>query len=296
MTHIHNHEHKRSHGKLGWTIILNIIITVTQYIGGFMSGSLALISDAGHNLSDVLSLILGYFGEKISDKKPDKNHTYGYKRFELITSMINALSLLVIGVYIIYESFHRFLNPQPIILSIMIGVGFIGLIGNFLSIFILNKEKEKNMNMKAAYLHLFYDTLSSVFVIVSGLVIYFTKFYMLDVVVSFVIAIMIFWSSFGILKTSFHLIMQGVPKGVDLEKVLAKIKSIKGVNDVHKLHIWGINSNENHLSCHIYLEKGFENKTDELLKRINKQLEKDYDIKHTSIQIEKENLCKRGEN
>jgi len=284
----HNHEHT----KLGWTIIFNIIITIVEYIGGIMSGSLALISDAGHNLSDVLSLILGYFGENISDKKSNDKHTFGYKRFELITSFINALSLLFIGIYIIYESFQRFSNPQPIVLSIMIGVGMVGLLGNFLSIFVLNNEKDKNLNMKAAYLHLFYDTLSSVFVIVSGLVIYFTQFYLLDVIVSFVIAIMIFWSSFGILKQSFHLIMQGVPEGIDLNKVVKNIKSFDNVESVHNLHVWGINSNENYLSCHI-CSNGKNN--DKLLNALNKMLKKDFNIENTSIQIEKNNLCERGD-
>jgi len=280
--------HTHSHQKLGWTIVFNIIITIIEYIGGFMSGSLALISDAGHNLSDVLSLLLSYFGEKVSDKKSDKTHTFGYKRFELITSIINSLSLLAIGFYILYESFKRFSNPQPIVISIMIGVGMVGLLGNFLSIFILNNEKDKNMNMKAAYLHLFYDTLSSVFVIVSGVIIYFTNFYLLDVIVSFVIAIMIFWSSFGILKDSFHLIMQGVPDNIDLGEVVKKIKIIPKVNSIHNLHVWGINSNENYLSCHICSDT--ENH-DKLLEKINKMLEKEFDIENTSIQIEKKNFC-----
>lgn len=286
-----NHNHEHIHTKLGWTIIFNIIITIVEYIGGIMSGSLALISDAGHNFSDVLSLILGFFGEKISDKKSNSKHTFGYKRFELITSIINALSLLFIGFYIIYESFQRFSNPQPIVLSIMIGVGMIGLIGNFLSIIVLNNEKDKNMNMKAAYLHLFYDTLSSVFVIISGIIIYFTKFYLLDIIVSFVIAIMIFWSSFGVLKESFHLIMQGVPENINLEEVIKRIKNIPEINSIHNLHIWGINSNENYLSCHICSNT---KDNDKLLKEVNKILETEFNIEHTSIQIEKNNICKNG--
>ena len=287
-----SHTHEHTHTKLGWTIILNIIITAVEYIGGFMSGSLALISDAGHNLSDVLSLILSYFGEKVSGKKANKTHTFGYKRFELITSIINALSLLLIGFYILYESFLRFLNPEPIDITIMIGVGMVGLIGNFLSIFILNNEKDSNMNMKATYLHLFYDTLSSVFVIVSGVIIYFTNYYLLDIVVSFVIAIMIFWSSFGILKSSFHLIMQGVPEGIDLEYLKSEIEKSNGVESIHNLHVWGINSNENYLSCHICSNV---KDNDKLLKELNKMLHDKFGIEHTSIQIEKKNICKRGD-
>lgn len=283
MSHEHNHK------KLGWTIILNIVITISEYIGGLYSGSLALISDAFHNFSDVLSLILGYIGEKISDKKPDKKHTFGFKRSELITAIINAISLMIIGFYLIYESIERFLNPEPINILIMLGVGSIGLFGNLASILVLNKEKDKNMNMKAAYLHLFYDTLSSVFVILAGTIIYFTKLYVIDIVVSLIISIMIFWSSFDIIKKSLHLIMEGVPENIDIEKVTQRILSIKEVKSIHNLNIWGLNSNETYLSCHICSET----KKDELIKKLNKLLEKEFGIKYTTIQIEKEDICSR---
>ncbi len=282
----HGHEHTAR--RIGWTILLNIIITAAEYAGGIFSGSLALISDAGHNLSDVLSLVLGYFGEKISEKKPDSRHTFGMKRFELITSMINALALLIIGLYIIFESFMRYRDPEPIVLPVMIGVGAIGLFGNMLSILILRGDREKSMNMRAAYIHLLYDTISSVFVIISGIIIYLSGHFIFDILASFVIAVMIFWSSFGILRNSFHLMMQGVPEGISLDEVRHEIRSVAGVDDLHSLHIWGINSNENYLSCHVCSDA---EDYDSLIKTINSRLKR-FNIENTSIQIEKNNICR----
>ncbi|HML26414.1 MAG TPA: cation diffusion facilitator family transporter, partial [Methanomethylovorans sp.] len=148
MTHEHSHTEK-----IGWTIFLNIGITVAEYIGGIASGSLALLSDAGHNFSDVLSLILGYYGEKVSEKRATKKHTFGLKRFEIFTALINALALVAVAFYILFEAFQRLNEPRNISLGLMLGVGSIGLLGNLISILILNKEKDASINMKAAYLH-----------------------------------------------------------------------------------------------------------------------------------------------
>jgi len=284
MAHEHNHE------KIGWTIILNIIITLAEYIGGMISGSLALLSDAGHNLSDVTALILSYFGEKISDKKTNKKHSFGFKRVEVFTALINALVLWAISVYIIIEAINRFGQIQPISLGIMIGVGSIGLFGNIFSVMILNKEKGKNLNMKAAYLHLFYDAISAVGVIITGIIIYYTHFYVLDIIMSIIISLMIFWGGLSVIKSSLHIFMQGVPEGIDFDKVKDKIKKIKNVKTVHDLHLWAIDSNEIRLSCHVCVEKV--KNSDDIINDINKLLLKDFNISHTTIQLENNDLCK----
>jgi len=284
MTHEHNHK------KIGWTIILNIAITIAEYVGGIMSGSLALLSDAGHNFSDVLSLILGYFGEKVSAKKATKKHSFGFKRFEILTALINALALVAIAIIILIEAINRINNTQQISLGIMLGVGAIGLFGNLFSIMILNKDKESSVNMKAAYLHLFYDTLSSVFVMVSAVIIYFTNYVIIDMIVSVIIAVMILYSSMEIIKKTIHIFMQGVPDGMDFDKIYRAIKSIKSVKTVHDLHIWSVDSNEAFLSCHVCIEKV--KNSDDIINGINKLLLKDFNISHTTIQLENNNLCK----
>ena len=283
-------EHNHNSEKIGWTIFLNIIITLAEYFGGIFSGSLALLSDAGHNLSDVVSLILSYFGERISEKKAHKIHAFGFKRVEIFTALINALALWAIGVIIIVEAIKRINLEESISLGLMLIIAFIGLLGNVFSIMVLNKSKDNNLNMKAAYMHLFYDAISSVAVILSAIIIYFTHWIILDVVVSVFIAVMIFWSGFGIIKKAIHIFMQGVPEGIDFEEVYKTILKISGVKSVHNIHIWAVNSEDIFLSCHICTENGKTN-NDKIIQKINMTLEKTYKIDHTTIQIEKDNIC-----
>jgi len=288
----HEHSHTK---KIGWTILLNIVITIAEYIGGIISGSLALLSDAGHNFSDVLSLILGYFGEKISENKATKKHTFGFKRAEVFTALINSLSLFAIAIFILFEAFERLKSPQEISLGLMLGVGLIGLLGNFISIVILNKEKAKSINMKAAYVHLFYDTISSVFVIAGGIIIYFTSFYLLDTILSIVIALMILYSGFEITKDIIHILMQGVPEGINFDEVYNLIAKINGVKSIHNLHVWSINSNEVFLSVHVCVDKENSN-FKKILGKINKLILKKYGIENSAIQIEEDDFCKLNKN
>jgi cobalt-zinc-cadmium efflux system protein len=284
------HKHDTSGTKIGWTILLNLAITIAEYVGGTLSGSLALLSDAGHNLSDVISLILSYLGERISVKKPTKNYSFGYKRVEIFTALINALSLWAIGAFIIVEAIKRADSAQQISLGLMLMVAVIGLLGNVFSIMILSKDKDKNLNMKAAYLHLSYDAISSVAVIISAIIIYFTHWTMLDIVVSVFIAMMILWSGFGIIRKAISVFMQAVPENIDFEEVYNTILNTPGVKSVHKIHIWAINSEETSLSCHICADDKYES-TDKIIENINSVLEKKYAISHTTTQIEKGDIC-----
>ncbi|NOX71518.1 MAG: cation transporter [Candidatus Micrarchaeota archaeon] len=285
------HKHNLNGKRIGLVLLFNILITLAEYVGGILSGSLALISDAGHNFSDVLALLLGYIGERFSSKKATKRHSFGLKRFEVFTALINALALWAIGAYIIFESVKRFYLPHEIFTSMMLPIAIIGLIGNTLSILVLHKYKKKNLNMKAAYVHMFYDTISSVFVIISGMLIIFTNVVIFDLIASIVIALMIFWSGFDIIRKSVHIFMQGVPEDIDFEKVYNAINNAEGVRSVHNLHIWSIDSNEIFLSCHICMERERKSNTDLIIKEINKLLEKEFNITHTTIQTENENMC-----
>lgn len=287
-------KHKHRYSRLFWTIILNIVITIAEYIGGLFTGSLALISDAGHNLSDVLSLILSYIGEKISEKGINHKFSFGLKRAEVLTAFINAMALWAISVYIIYEAYKRYLNPVDIIPLPMLGIAVIGLAGNVFSILILNKEKGFNLNRKAAYLHLFYDAISSVGVIIAGIIILLSNFFVIDLVISILIALMIFWSGLDVIKESIGIFMQAVPRGINFDKVRRAIINFSEVASVHDLHIWAISSNEPVLSCHICLCDPKKTKTDKLVKKIEKKLDKDFNIRHTTIQIENEKICKVG--
>ena len=266
-------------------------ITLAEFIGGYISGSLALISDAGHNLSDVLSLILGYLGERLSMKEPEQKHTFGLKRAEILIAVLNAASLLILAILIFVEGFSRLAPSGPISLGIMLSIGLIGLFGNLFSVLVLFSERDENLNMKAAYLHLFYDTLSSVFVIVSAVLIYFTGLQVFDTIASFIIGSMMLWSSYKILKKGIHILMMGTPEGLSPEEIAAELREVEGIEDVHNIHIWSINSNETFLSLHLTLdgEKGRE--PDAVLKRAKELLREDFGITSVTIQIEKGEVC-----
>jgi cobalt-zinc-cadmium efflux system protein len=281
--------------RFGFVIFFNIIITIAEYIGGVLSGSLALISDAGHNLSDVLSLILGYAGERVSEIKPDRRFSFGLKRFEVLIALVNAMSLLLIGIYIVYEAVYRYLNPMEINPAIMVPVAFIGLLGNVLSIIIINRNKNSNLNMRAAFLHLLYDAISSIAVIITGIVLFFSKLVILDLVISIIIVFMIVWSSLDVLKESLRIFLQGTPKGIDADEVYRAILAIDGVRTVHGLHIWSVSSTEIFLSCHICIDGDPENiNTDTIIRGVNSMLELTFGISHTTLQIENTELCTIG--
>ena len=302
----HSHEHDHGHGyghhhgaptsklRLLVVIIFNVIITLAEFIGGVASGSLALISDAWHNFSDVLALMLGYAGEKVSEKEGSKHYTFGLKRFEVLIALINALSLLGIGIYIVYEAVERFINPSPINISVMIPVAVIGLLGNAFSIFVLAKNKEDSLNMKAAFVHLLYDTISSIAVIGAGVLIYFTNLLWIDLLISLVIVVMMVLSSMSIIKESLRIFLQGAPEKMDPEDVYDTLVALDYVESIHGLHIWSVSSTEIFLSCHICIGEKNDN-GDLVIQEINSVLKDIYGINHTTLQIENKQLCDIGE-
>ena len=289
---MHDHGHDNNGKNIGWAILINIGITIAEGIGGILSGSLALLSDAGHNLSDVISLGLSFIGEKLSKKKATRRHTFGLKRTEIFTALINSLSLVGIAFFIVMEALKRISSPPELSLGLMLGVATIGLFGNLFSMVILGK-KESNLNVKAAYLHLFYDAISSVAVIASGLLIFLTGWLIVDLVVSLLIAGMVLWSGLGVIKRTIHIFMQGVPERLEFDKILQDILKVPGVNSVHGLHIWSIDSTDVFLSCHICMEEGDRKAdTDRVIQNINEVLQQKHAIQHTVIQAENQNLCK----
>ncbi len=289
---MHDHEHEHNGKNIGWAILINIGITVAEVIGGTLSGSLALLSDAGHNLSDVISLALSFLGEKLSGRKATRRHTFGFKRTEIFTALINSLSLVAIAVFIVVEALKRLSAPPQLSPGLMLAVATIGLLGNVFSMVILGKKREGSLNMKAAYLHLFYDALSSVAVIGSGLLIFLTGWVILDLAVSLLIAGMVLWSGLGMIKRTIHILMQGVPEHLEFDKILEDILHVPGVESVHGLHIWSINSSDAFLSCHACMEESDRKiGADGIIQAINGVLQQNHGIEHTVIQAETRNLC-----
>lgn len=301
---MHNHSLHHEHGgsdltlksRFVFTIFFNILISAAEFLGGFLSGSLALISDASHNLSDAIALVFGYLGEKVSEKKPDLEYSFGLRRFEVITAVVNAIALWAIGIFIIYEAVVRWTSPVQIDLKLMIPIAIIGLAGNMASIFILGRE-HKNMNARAAFLHLLYDAITSVIVIATGILVYFTGSLWFDPLVSIIISVFMIFSSYGILAEALRIFLQMAPKGIDTRQVYRSILETSGAMEVHGLHIWSVSSSEVFLSCHVCMDHGREGvDNNQIIGRLNSMLQDKFGISHTTIQVEAGRFCVKGAN
>ena len=276
-----------SRNRLFWAILFNALITAAEFIGGFISGSLALIADAVHNLADVAALGLAWLGVKGAERPATKKSTYGYQRIEVMTAFISAVSLVVIAFFIFGEAVDRFFNPQPITSpAIFLTVAVIGLLGNLLSIWFLHSEKDKSLNLKAAFLHMFYDALSSAAVVIGGVVIILTGWYILDTILAFLIGLMILYSSYLVIKEALLIFMESVPAGIEYDEVLDSISNMALVKEVHDLHIWSLSSSETALSCHLYLNRDDYLEGSVLIRQINQMLRSKFNIGHGTFQLE----------
>ncbi len=291
--HHHNGQHPSPRGSLGLVILFNVMITVVEYIGGFLSGSLALVSDATHNLSDVLALILGFVGERLMRREPDLDFSFGLRRIEVATALINALTLVAIAAFILIEALDRYQNPHPIAIEVMLPVALVGLLGNVFSIVALRGQRDRNLNLRAAFLHLFYDALSSGAVIAVALILLFWPAFWLDPLISLVIVVMIASSAVGIIRESLRIFLQVAPAHLDTAAIQRSLESASG-GGVHGLHIWSVNSTEVFLSCHICLGEEAVVNTDQVLRSVNAELERRYGITHTAIQVERSAHCRDG--
>ena len=273
--------------RLIFTIILNLIITVAQIIGGIISGSLALISDAIHNLSDMISVILAYIAQLLSLKPSTKQSTFGYKRAEILAAFINAVALIAISVYLIFEAIERLLEPQPVDARWMFWLGLLGLVANGLSVLVLEREKNKNINIKAAYLHLLGDALTSLAVIAGAALIWFFNVVWVDAVVTILIGIYLLVHTSKLLAESVMILMQMAPKTFDGKRVEEQLLQIRGIRRVYHIHVWNLTDKILHFECHIELENDFRvSETNDINEAVRKLLHDDFDIDHVTIQFE----------
>tara|TARA_R110002049_G_scaffold59518_11_gene160937 strand:+ start:3957 stop:4868 length:912 start_codon:yes stop_codon:yes gene_type:complete len=288
----HKHEHNHSHPDLKGrnlliSIVLNIVITVSQVIGGVISGSLSLLSDALHNFSDVLSLIVSYVADKYSKKEASISKTFGYKRAEIIAAFVNAASLLIVAVYLIYEAIIRFFNPQTIESGIVIWLALLGIVANGFSVLLLRKDAKDNMNMRSAYLHLFTDMSASVAVLIGGLLMKYFSWFWVDSVLTVLIAIYLLFMGYDLLKKSFKVLMLFTPDDLNLEKISATIIALPEIKNAHHMHVWQLNEKETHLEAHIEFNKDITiSQFDEVSEKIEKLLFKEYGINHVNLQPE----------
>ncbi len=294
--HNHNHHHHKdiSGSRLFVVMVLNFTITVAEIIGGIVSGSLALLSDALHNFSDGLSVVVTYIAFKFSKKDTTYNYTFGYKQAEIIAAILNSLTLIGISFYLFYEAINRFRDPITIRPGIMISVSLLGLFANTFSVFLLEKDAHKSLNIRSSYLHLLSDAISSLGVVIGGIFIYLFNIYWIDPIVTIGIAIYVLKEGKDIIINSFYILMQRVPKDIDIEKISDEIKNISPIiKDVHHIHIWQMGEHERLMEAHINMDDVRISKANEIGDLIRNMLKEKFNITHITLQFEHERC--RGE-
>jgi cobalt-zinc-cadmium efflux system protein len=291
--HSHGHSHFPSGGKkrMLFTVGLNLIITIAEIIGGLMANSLALLSDALHNLSDTAALFIAWVAMKISGRESTERMTFGYRRIEILAALFNSVVLIGISIFLIYESIHRFRNPEPVEGSIMFWVALIGLAANLLSVVILHKNKSANLNIRAAYLHLLGDTLSSVVVIAGGLLILFFDIYWVDPLVTVLISLYIAKETYSVLRETIDILMQSAPPGLDAAEIKQELEKFEEVDNIHHIHLWSLDDRSVHFECHCDIGENVRiSRADEIRQKLENFLLEKFDIQHVTIQIEY-NIC-----
>ena len=289
MSHEHSHQHSHAINAESLNkafiigIVLNLAFVVIEFAAGFWFDSLALLSDAGHNLSDVVSLVLALLAFRLAKVKANERYTYGYKKSTILVSLLNAVILLVAVGAIVIESIHKLNNPAVVPGGAIAWVAGVGVLINAFTAFLFMKDKEKDLNVKGAYLHMAADALVSVGVLVAGIVISRTGWYIIVPIIGLIVAVVILISTWNLLHDSLRLTLDGVPTSIDSQKVVKAIRALPGVDDVHHIHIWAISTTENALTAHIVLKQpeGMQ----EVKHLIRHRLE-DFGIGHATLEFE----------
>ncbi len=283
-----SHHHSISGKNLGWTVALNVLITLGQIVGGVWSGSLALLSDAAHNFSDVIALVIAFWANRLSrNRKQNIRQTYGFKRAEIIAAFINASTLIVIAFFLIAEAVKRFIRPEPVQAETVIWLAVLSIAANGVSVLLLMRDSKHNLNMKAAYVHLFSDMLTSIAVLAGGLIMKFYGIFGVDAFLSLMIALYLIYVGVKLWRESFEILMQFAPGEVKIDEINRRIKAIEGVKNIHHVHIWRLNEHEIHFDAHLAFEKDIKlSEFDRICKQVEDILREEFGIFHTNIQPE----------
>lgn len=289
MSHEHSHQHSHTINAKSLNkafiigIVLNLAFVVIEFAAGFWFDSLALLSDAGHNLSDVVSLVLALLAFRLAKVKANERYTYGYKKSTILVSLLNAVILLVAVGAIVIESIHKLSNPAVVPGGAIAWVAGVGVLINAFTAFLFMKDKEKDLNVKGAYLHMAADALVSVGVLVAGIVISRTGWYIIDPIIGLIVAVVILISTWNLLHDSLRLTLDGVPTSINSQQVVESIRALPGVDDIHHIHIWAISTTENALTAHIVLKQAED--MQEVKHLIRHRLE-DFGIGHATLEFE----------
>ena len=297
----HNHTEANHHADtssrgLQLSLVIVAGIMAVEFAGGLLSNSLALLGDAGHMLVDALALGLSLIALNLAKKPATATRTYGYHRAEIVAALANGVTLVLVAIYIFYESYQRFRSPPTVKTPIMLIVAVVGLAANLVTIRLLHHDRHRNLNVRAAFFHVFGDMISSVGVIAGGIIIAVTGWKIADPLIAVMIGIIILWGAVGLVRESTDILLETVPKHIPLDKVSEAIKSVPGVVELHDLHVWTITSGIYALSTHILIEDQMLSRAADITSALNRKLEQQLNITHTTFQLENEKCenCAEG--
>ena len=265
------------------------VVAVVEVVGGILSNSISLVSDAVHMFTDVIAIGLSLFAITMAARSHSGAMTFGYHRAEVMAALANGIALAVISVWVLYEAFLRVVSPRMIDASLMLLTAGIGLAGNLAVMFLLKHQAGKSINVHSAFVHVVYDTVSSVAVIITGFIALNTRITIVDPLVAFLIAGLVARSAYFIVRSSTHILLEGAPRELDIREITVTLNQLEGVVDVHDLHVWTISTGMDALSGHVVVRDQMLSHSSKLLSEINKLLAERYNITHTTIQLEHEN-------
>ena len=284
---MHDHHHPVRLGRiLYWSLAATVLFVAVEAFAGVRAGSLALLSDAGHNFTDALALALACLGFYFESRPANEVKTYGYHRAGVLAAFVNALTLLVLSGLIFYESYHRLLEPQPVEEITMLVIAGLGLVVNVGIMFGLRHERGRDLNVRAAYVHMLGDALGSIGIIIGAVVIRYTGWYVVDPILSLLIGLLIVWTAWDIVRETLNILLEGLPRGMNLDTVVRAMSGVAGVRGVHDLHIWSLGSSTHALSCHVMIDDVPPSESGPVLQRLNDLLADRFHIHHTTIQFE----------
>ena len=289
MGHQHHHHHVEVRGserRLAISIVLNLVISVAEVVGGLLSGSLALLSDALHNFSDTASLCISLIARRIGRREATSVKTFGYKRAEIIGAFVNLVTLVLIALYLIKEAVERFFNPQPIDGTIMLVVAVIGLAANVATAVLLFRDAKESLNIRSTFLHIITDAVSSVGVVLGGVLILYYEVYLVDPILTLLISLYILYHSYEMLRETVDILMEGVPKNIDLVQLVAEVETLDRVLGMHHLHVWQFDEKTVALEAHIVIDETDLEHMEAMKRAIKHTLDEVFHIHHSTLEFE----------
>lgn len=290
---MHNHTHthfndltQKTVRRLALSLSITLVFVFVEIAAGIFSNSLALLTDAAHNFTDVLALALSWWALRLTSQPPNQKKTYGYHRAGILAALANSTTLVVIALGIFYEAYRRFINPPEVQADVLIGVGMVAVIINVVTALLVRRGAEHDLNIRSAFLHLMGDVFSTVGAVIAGVIIHYTDWNWLDPFVSVLIGLLILWSAWNIVREAIDILMEGTPTDIDMETMIQDITSVEGVRGVHDLHVWSITRSMRTLSAHLVTDDMDISKGASIQSKVNEVLFHRYNVNHATLQLE----------